>query len=193
MTKKKILVFLGHTDKETFIGALADSYEKGAREAGHEVKRINIGELNFDPILHKGYKTIQQLEPDLKMVQESIKWCEHFVLLYPNWWATMPAILKGMFDRMWLPMFAFSFNKNGMGWKKLLKGRSARVIITMDTPPMISRILFGDNRNEIQEAILGFAGFSPVCVNKIGAVKNMSEGQRESAKKDASNWGRKAI
>ncbi|OGZ03828.1 MAG: hypothetical protein A2648_02645 [Candidatus Lloydbacteria bacterium RIFCSPHIGHO2_01_FULL_41_20] len=192
MTKKKVLVFLGHTDRNTFIGALADSYEKGAKEAGHEVKRINISELNFDPILYKGYKVIQQLEPDLKLVQESIKWCDHFVLLYPNWWATMPAILKGMFDRMWLPSFAFNFNKNGFGWKKLLKGRSARVVITMDTPPLTSRILFGDNCNEIKKAILEFAGFSPVRVNKIGAVKNMNEAQRESAKNDVLNLGKDA-
>ena len=183
---------LGHTDRNTFIGALADNYERGAKEALHEVRRINIGELNFDPILHKGYRVIQQLEPDLKMVQESIKWCDHFVLFYPNWWATMPAILKGMFDRIWLPSFAFNFNKNEYSWKKLLGGRSARVVIIMDAPPFLSRILFGDNRNEIKRAILEFAGFSPVRVNKIGAVKNMSDKQRESAKKDAYDWGRNA-
>ncbi|MBX4215972.1 NAD(P)H-dependent oxidoreductase [Candidatus Parcubacteria bacterium] len=188
--KKKVLVFLGHTDKATYIGALADEYERGAREAGHEVRRINIGELSFDPILHQGYKVIQQLEPDLKMVQEAIRWCDHFTLFYPNWWATMPAILKGMFDRMWLPMFAFSFSKQGFSWKKLLKGRSASVIITMDTPPMMSRILFGDNRNEIEDAILGFAGFSPIKVRKVGSVKTASTEKRESWKRMIFSMGK---
>jgi len=190
MAKKKILVFFGHTDRETFCGALADSYEKGAREAGHEVKRINIGDLSFDPVLHKGYRVIQALEPDLLKVQDEIRWCDHLALFYPNWWATMPAILKGMFDRMWLPSFAFNFNKNGFGWKRLLKKKSARVIITMDSSPFLSRVLFGDNCNEIKKAILGFAGFCPVCVKKVGAVKNMSEARRESIKKCVNRLGR---
>ena len=183
MGKKKIFILLGHPDKETKSGYFADSYERGAREAGHEIKRFNIAELKFDPILHKGYKEIQELEPDLVMVQENIKWADHFVIFYPSWWSTMPALLKGMFDRMWLPGFAFNFNKNSPGWIKRLKGKSALVVVSSDSHPLIARIIMGDSTNEIKRGVLKFAGFSPVDILKIGPLKNISQEKKEK-------WGR---
>lgn len=169
---KKVLVFLGHPDTESMCCEFADSYAKGAREVGHEVRRTNIGDMVFDPILHHGYKTIQELEPDLKKLQEDIRWCEHLVIVYPSWWSTMPALLKGLFDRMWLPGFAYKFFPNGLGWHRLLKGRTATVFITSDSAPILARFLFGDNVNEIRDGILWFAGFSPK-IKKCGPMKKI--------------------
>ena len=158
MKRKRIYILLGHSDCESLSGQLADEYEKGAKEAGHEIKRTNICDIKFDPILHKGYKSIQALEPDLIQVQEDMKWAEHVVISYPNWWGMMPAILKGLFDRMFLPGFAFKFQKNSWRWTKLLTGRSASVWITMNVQPMLAYMLFGDNSNEIKKNILGIRG-----------------------------------
>ncbi len=192
MKKSKILVLLGHPDSSSANGRFADAYERGARESGHEVRRKNAGDLKFDPILHKGYKIIQPLEPDLVELQEDIKWCEHLVIIYPNWFVTMPAILKGLFDRMWLPGFAYYFPKNSMIPRKLLKGRSARVICTLDFIPWIERMALGNYTNEIRRAILGFAGFRPVRLMKIGSMKNMNEKRWVRIQKKLYNLGQKA-
>lgn len=191
MDKKKIFILLGHPDKETKTGYFADSYEKGAREAGYEIKRINIGDLKFDPILHKGYKEIQELEPDLIIVQENIKWCDHFVIFYPSWWSTMPALLKGMFDRMWLPGFAFNFNKGKPGWIKRLKGKSATVIVCSDSHPLITRIIMGDSTNEIKRGVLKFAGFFPVSIVKVGPLKNISQEKKDKWVRSVFELGKK--
>ena len=163
--KKKIVLLLGHPDTTpTISGELATVYEAAAKKAGHEVRRFNVGEMTFDPILHKGYKEIQTLEPDLVRFQEAVRWCDHLVIVYPNWWGTMPALLKGLFDRMWLPGFCFNMRKHkdgtlALGWIKRMKGKSARVIVVSGSPPLFLWLFFGDYTNELKRAILWFAGF----------------------------------
>lgn len=184
--KKKILILLGHTDWDSMCGYLATRYEESAKEAGHEVRRVNIGDLEFDPILHNGYKTIQALEPDLIKLQEDFNWANHIVVSYPNWWSTMPAKLKGLFDRFLLPGFAFRMNKGSLlgTWNGLLKGKTARVIITMDQHPFLTWILIGDYSNEIRRGILWFCGVWPVRITSIGPIGHMGPEER-------TKWGDK--
>lgn len=189
---KKIFILLGHPDKDSLNGTLAAEYERGAIEAGHEVRRQNIGDMQFDPILHHGYKVIQAYEPDLVAFQENVKWADHFVIFYPSWWSTMPAILKGLIDRVWMPGFAYKFTNGGYMWKKLLKGKSASMIITSDTAPIIQRLIFGDTTNELRKGILWFSGFGPIYVHKFGYLKHFGMARRERIKKKVWNYGRKA-
>ena len=187
---KKVFVLLGHPDSNSMCCQLADSYTEGAREMGHEVRRTNLGDLQFDPILHKGYKVIQELEPDLKKIQEDIRWCDHFVVIYPSWWSTMPALLKGMFDRIWLPGFAYKFLPSGLFWKRLLKGRTATVFVTSDAHPFLARFIFGDNVNEIKDGILWFAGFK-AGIKKVGPMKNISREGKERWVEKFHKYGKK--
>ena len=189
--QKKIFILLGHPDDDSFNYTLACEYEHGAEAAGHEVRRMNLGNMQFDPVLRHGYRTVQELEPDLKMFQENVKWCDHFVIFYPTWWSTMPALLKGVFDRSWLPGFAYHFTSN-YSWQKLMKGKTARVFVTSDNIPFAQWILFGDTTNEISRGILGFAGFK-VKVKKFGYLKHFgSMARRERIKRKVFSFGKKA-
>ncbi len=192
----KIFILVGHPNSDaTLSSSFADIYEREAVSAGHEVKKLHIAKLQFDPILHKGYKAIQELEPDLKLVQENMKWCDHFVLLYPLWWSSAPSLLKGMIDRMWLPAFAFRFikgpdGKTTMGWQKLLKGRTSRVIITLKNFPIVERFMFGNYSAELVDAVLRFSGFK-VRLTEIGNAEALSKGQLASWQKRISSLARK--
>lgn len=189
---KKIFILLGHPDTDSFNCTLADEYQRGAEEAGHEVRRMNLGDLKFDPILHHGYRLIQDLEPDLVSFQDNVRWCEHFVVFYPSWWSTMPALLKGLIDRAWVPGFAYKFTGD-FSWQKLLKGRSATMVVTSDTAPLIQRIIFGDTTNELRNGVLWFSGFSPIRVRKFGYLKHWGgTGRRERIKRKVFNFGKKA-
>ena len=70
--KKNILVIVGHPDTNSFCNSLAAAYIDGASTAGAEVRKLQLGELKFDPVLWKGYKKIQELEPDLVKAQELV-------------------------------------------------------------------------------------------------------------------------
>lgn len=184
MKAKRIFILLGHPDSgpEPLSRQLADAYEEAAKAAGHEVRRMNIFDLSFDPSLHKGYRAIQELEPDLKLVQENLSWCEHFVLAYPNWWGGMPAVLKGMWDRMFLPRFAFRMWKNRFGWDALLKGRTARVLITCGNPAILDHLAFGDFTASIKRSLLQFAGFR-TWVTAFGHSEHASSATQERWKR----------
>jgi len=190
--KKKVFILLGHPDTDSLNCTLANEYERGAQDVGHEVRRMNISEIQFDPVLHHGYRLIQELEPDLISFQENVRWCEHFVVFYPSWWSTMPALLKGLFDRVWMPGFAYKFTGE-FSWKRLLKGKSASMIVTSDTIPFVQRVVFGDTTNELKRGILWFAGFGPIYVRKFGYLKHFGgTGRRERLRRKVYNLGRRA-
>ncbi|MBV9159057.1 MAG: NAD(P)H-dependent oxidoreductase, partial [Candidatus Kaiserbacteria bacterium] len=169
----------GHPDSVGMCSEIADTYEKAAREAGHTVERLDLGKMQFDPILHHGYHAIQELEPDLKRFQDLVKWCDHFVIIYPVWWVGMPALLKGLFDRAWLPGSAFRYMRTRAGgrsifWHRLFRGKTARIFMTSGTAPWLVRFLPGNVNAQLRWGILWFAGFS-VKTCWFGPAENTPE------------------
>lgn len=176
----KIYILLAHPDKDSFNGRLADAYENAAKNRGHEIRRQNLGEMKFDPILWKGYKVIQELEPDLKQSQENILWCNKWVIFYPIWWGSVPALFKGFLDRTLYSGFAYRYHKKDPFWDKLLKGRSAHVITTCDAPHWwIWWQYRNSDANTIKRATLEFCGFSPIKLTRVSRLKYLNEQQRE--------------
>ena len=177
---KNILVILGQPQRHSYGGALMQAYSEGARAAGAEVKELYLGDLKFDPLAITSLAHLNELEPDLTLAQEAIKWADHLVFVYPIWWGTIPALLKGFIERVFLPGFAVNFRKNSPLWDKLLTGRSARLIVTLNTPSWIYRWYFGrPGHNTMKKTILQFCGIDPVRITEVGPLKNSTEEKRQ--------------
>ncbi|MFJ2322062.1 NAD(P)H-dependent oxidoreductase [Pseudomonas sp. NPDC087817] len=178
---KRILLILGHPSATSLCAALADRYAQSALEAGHEVRQLRLGEMDFDPVLREGYQQIQTLENDLSAAQSDILWAEHLTLVYPIWWGGIPALLKGFFDRVLLPGFAFKYRKGKAFPDKLLKGRTADLLVTMDTPPWYYRWIYRmPGLNEVRQTTLAFCGIKPVRTLTFGPVLGSTDQQRQA-------------
>ncbi|HTT38916.1 MAG TPA: NAD(P)H-dependent oxidoreductase [Burkholderiales bacterium] len=178
---RRILIIQGHPDSQAkhFGHALADAYQAGAEEAGHEVKRLAIAELDV-PVLRRreDWEGGIASEP-IRRSQEAIGWAEHLVLLYPLWLGAMPALLKAFLEQVLRPGFAFGREQAGKVGRPLLTGKSARIIVTMGMPALVYRWYFGAHSlKSLERNVLGFCGVRPIRASLIGMVEAMGDAKR---------------
>ena len=176
---KQILIINGHPDKKSFNYALAEAYKNGAAKSKAKISQIDIADLNFNPNLKFGYRQRTPLEPDLIEAIEKIKKATHLVWVFPMWWYSYPALMKGFIDRSFLPGITFEPVKGKALPKKLLKGKTARLIITADTPKWYNYLYMKRPViNQFKKGTLEFCGIKPVKVTYISPIKNSSANHR---------------
>lgn len=177
---KKITVINGHPDKESFNSAIAHSYIQSAQNAGSEVRYIAIGEMNFNPNLQYGYRQRMELEPDLVKALEDLHWSEHQVWIHPLWWLGMPAVMKGFFDRAFLPGITFKSNKEGPT-DGLLKGKTGRIITTAGDLSLdaYEDVYRSGGLVQLKQGILEYCGVSVIENHFIGPLYEWDEDDRK--------------
>ncbi|WP_427170557.1 NAD(P)H-dependent oxidoreductase [Arthrobacter sp. 92] len=175
----RILVIDGHPDAGSYCDALARAYVEGARTAGHEVELLRLREMNFDPILHGGFTHPQPLEPALTRARDAVRWCEHMVIVTPCWWFSVPALLKGFIDRVFVPGVGVDYLDRFPYIRKLLKGRSARVVYTQNAPQWLAVLTREDLFwRHLRRAVLGHCGFRPVRRTVLAGMQTATAQQR---------------
>lgn len=169
----RVAIIDGHPDPDRthFVHALADAYEAGARQR-HEVDRIDIATMDF-PLLRSAEEWKGQAPtPTLRDAQTAIRKASHVVIFYPLWLGDVPALLKGFLEQVARPGFAMAMGESGFP-KRLLKGRSARLVVTMGMPTPFYRFFYrAHSVKSLQRNILNFVGFSPVRRSLIGSVES---------------------
>ena len=173
---RRIAIIQGHPDPQGghFGHALARSYADGAREGGHDTRTIDVAAIDF-PLLRTKEEWENGVFPEtIRRAQDTIRWAEHLVIVYPLWLGSMPALLKAFLEQVMRPGFATSRVESGKTWKKLLTGRSARVVVTMGMPALVYRWYFGAHSlKSLERNILKFVGIGPVAETLIGLVETV--------------------
>jgi len=188
----KVFIWVGHPRETSLSHGMADQFEKGARENGAEIRRMHLRDMDFDPDLEEGYHSRKDLEACLNEWRENILWADHLCWAYPIWWGGMPAKMKGVIDRAFLPGFAMAYPEDKLFWEKLLKGRRADILLTADAPAWFDALSYGrPAKNQAARSILKFAGISPVKTLQVGTVKTAKDAQIQKWLDAAYRRGRK--
>lgn len=188
---RQITIIDGHPDPDRarFVHALADAYADGARSAGHEVRCIDLATLDF-PLLRSRRAWADEPPPAaVAAAQEAVAWANHLVLLYPLWLGDVPALLKAFLEQVMRPGFAIKEGERP-GKAGLLRGRSARVVVTMGMPAFFYRLYYGAHSvKSLERNILKFVGIAPVAHSLIGMIEASAEA-REGWLREMSELGR---
>ena len=186
----RVVIVVGHARSGTFCDALGASYRRGAESAGHDVRLFTTSLMKFDPILHEGFARVQPLEPDLQIAADAMLAADHLVIIFPLWLGTLPAILKGFLERVLQPQLVESAKKNK--FVQLLKGKSARVVITMGMPGFIYRWWFGAHALKmLKRNILAFMGVGPIRSVIYGNIEGAGDERRRKWLRDVEAMGRR--
>jgi putative NADPH-quinone reductase len=180
---RRIVIIQGHPDPQgnRYGHALAAAYAEGAQAAGHEVRRIDIAGLDFALLRTQAEFENGEPPPSIRACQDDLRWADHLAIFYPLWHGTMPALLKGFFEQVMRPGFAYILPESGGMWKKLLKGKSARVVITMGMPAFWYRWYFrAHSLKSLERNILGFVGIGPVRESLVGMVEGLGGTKRKA-------------
>ena len=171
---KRILVIQGHPDPAGghFCHALGDAYASSAAGAGHEIRTTAVAGLDFPLVRNAAQWEAEPPPRSIAQAQELLEWARHLVIVFPLWLGDMPALLKGFFEQTMRPGFAIARARPGRLGPKLLKGRSARVVVTMGMPALFYRVYYRSHSvKSLKRNVLEFCGVSPVSTSLIGMVE----------------------
>ena len=146
----KHLVVAAHPVAGSFTMALTHAYTVEVERLGHQQRTCDLYRLGFNPVLSAEELTSDgtscPVSADIARAQDDLRWADALTVIYPLWWLSMPAIMKGYIDRVFSRGFAYE--SHGGIVRGLLSGKSA-VLVTISGAPQPLLVQSG-NWNAVQ-------------------------------------------
>jgi putative NADPH-quinone reductase len=191
----RLAIIQGHPDPagNRLCHALADAYAEGAVSAGHEVSRIEIARIEF-PLLRTRDEFERGPLPEMLIpARDALVAAQHVLIVFPLWYGTMPALLKGFIEQVMRPGVALEYRKEGFP-RRLLTGRSAHLVVTMGMPALIYRWYFrAHGVRGLERSVLRFSGMKPVRETLLGLVASVDDARRRRWLNHVRDQGRRLV
>lgn len=179
----RILVVIGHPLADSLNHALADAYITAARAAGAEVRVHDLARVRIPPTesidqLRAWNGATDALDPAVQPLIADVRWAEHIVIQFPQWWGTYPGALSHYLDRVMLSGVAFRYKK-GQIPHRLLRGRTARLLMTADAPAWWNRVAYRSAaETSLARATLGYTGIRVRGITRFMQVRFSTPARR---------------
>ena len=175
------LIIYSHFNPESFNHALVDVLAETLSKSRHDVKIRDLYALSFNPVLTK--QDMEGLErgappPDIQAEQEFVRWADALFFVFPIWWSSMPAIMKGYIDRIF--SFGFAYTADEKGPQGLLQGKKVYLINTTgaDEETNTQHGVFQSMQNLVDTGIFQFCGMEVAGHQYFAAVQHVSAEER---------------
>lgn len=196
---RRVLVIVGTPLPDTLTHGLAHAYADAVRGGGAEVRIIDLA---VDPIpAHPRSRdelraprsdADRALDPEVARYIDDVQWADHVAIFHPQWWGTVPAALKAFIDRVFLSGATFRYRERSSIPVQLLTGRTARVVMTMDSPRFWNRLVYrGAAEASLTRATLGYCGVRTIGITRFTPVRFSDGTRRESWLRKVAALGRK--
>lgn len=164
------LVIDGHPDARSLTASLAQRYAAGHGDA----RVLALRDLDFDPHLRFGYRERMTLEPDLVEAKRALRDADTIVVVTPLWWGSVPAVLKGFFDRALLPQQEYRYTNLGLP-VGLLPARHGRLLLLADTPWFAAPFTGLPAQTQVARNTMRLCGIRSVRTHRMLGVKGSDE------------------
>ena len=176
-----LLAVFCHPRRDSFTGALLDSFASGVREAGHQVELADLYREGFDPSFRAEDYAQFRSEPmpgGILAEQRRVDRADALAFVFPVWWWSFPAMLKGWIDRVWSEGWAYNFTPERS--KGLLRDRPTVLLGSAATRSATYRKYGYDDamRVQIDTGILGYCGIRSVASHIFHDVDSDAEARR---------------
>ncbi|KAA9022038.1 NAD(P)H-dependent oxidoreductase [Niallia endozanthoxylica] len=178
----KVLLIYAHPNEESFTHAVMERLQAGLILGEHEVQTIDFYKEEFDPVLvvntSRRRRDLLQ-DPYTERYRNRIAAADHLIFVYPVWWHSMPAMMRGFIEKTFVSGFAYSFrgkSAQSVLPNGLFRGKTVWCIYTLDALKFVAWLDPG--WLSIKYPIFWYCGFRKVRRFYLPRMKHTSLDER---------------